>query len=514
MKEKKKYGQYFTIPLIADFMVGMIEHGKASKVLEPSCGKGVFLSKLEEHGFHNIDAYEIDRSLKPAFPYVRYESFVSSKMDKYDVIIGNPPYIRWKNLEPELKAELETDARWNKYFNSLCDYLYIFILKSIEQLNENGELIFICTDYWLNTTYSLPLRNFMVENGYFSEIYHFREAPLFEGVCASFIIFRYIKSNERKTTIQLYQYNDEKHTPQSSSLQDKQCFAISEIPQFQKDKRWLLTTADKQAMLEKFEKACEKQPTSLFDFHEMHKIGEVCDIGNGMVSGLDKAFNVTADVGILNNEEQRATIKVLKAKDLTLFTHKSESRYLFINRKMSEKDFQNHYPNFFLHLAKYKEPLCKRYDYGKDIPYWEFVFPRSLSLFSRKEERIFVPCKERISNKNHFRFSLAGADYMPLQDVTGIFKKQGCRESIEYLTAYLNTNYVFEWLKYNGVIKGYIVEFSEAPIARIPYRPINWDNTEETFLHNEITKYVRLYIKENNRTYLDLITDHFKRLFA
>lgn len=514
MKEKNRYGQYFTVPDIADFMVNMIEHDKDCKVLEPSCGKGVFLSKLEEHGFRNIDAYEIDKSLMPAFPYVRYESFVSSALYPYDVIIGNPPYIRWKNLEPELKAELEGNALWNTYFNSLCDYLYIFILKSIKQLNENGELIFICTDYWLNTTNSLLLRDYMVEHGYFSEIYHFREAPLFEGVCASFIIFRYIKSPHRKESIKLYSYNDEKHMPDSASLQTKRCFEVTEIPQFKKHKRWLLTTAEKQGMLERFEKGCEKQSTTLFGNHEMHCIGEVCDIGNGMVSGLDKAFNITANINILNNEEQQATINVLKAKDLTQFSHKSESRYLFVNQKMSESDFRYHYPNFFLHLAKYKELLNKRYNYGKDIPYWEFVFPRSLSLFSRKEDRIFVPCKERISNKNHFRFSLASSEYMPLQDVTGIFKKAECKESIEYLTAYLNSGYVFEWLKYNGIIKGYIVEFSETPIARIPYRPINWNNSEEAILHDEISKNVRLYIKDNDKAYLDQIEGHIKRLFA
>ena len=50
MAEKNRYGQYFTISLIADFMVSLIEHSKSSKVLEPSCGKGVFLDHLVENG--------------------------------------------------------------------------------------------------------------------------------------------------------------------------------------------------------------------------------------------------------------------------------------------------------------------------------------------------------------------------------------------------------------------------------------------------------------------------------
>ena len=147
MAEKNRYGQYFTIGLIADFMVRLISHSKGSKVLEPSCGKGVFLDYLLENGFNDITAYEIDPSLGKKYDFIEHKSFISvPTSEKYDVIIGNPPYIRWKNLETELKQELETNALWKKYFNSLCDYLFIFILKSIEHLKENGELIFICTN--------------------------------------------------------------------------------------------------------------------------------------------------------------------------------------------------------------------------------------------------------------------------------------------------------------------------------------------------------------------------------
>ena len=130
--------------------------------------------------FFNVEAFEIDKSLAIDFPK-RHKSFLSAPTtDTFDCIIGNPPYIRWKNLEPELKEELTKSSLWNAYFKSQCDYLFIFILKSIEQLNENGELIFICTDYWLNTTHPKSLRNYMVDSGFFESINHFNEAALFE----------------------------------------------------------------------------------------------------------------------------------------------------------------------------------------------------------------------------------------------------------------------------------------------------------------------------------------------
>lgn len=511
MKEKNKYGQYFTIDSIARFMVDLIGHNRDAKVLEPSSGKGVFLDALLEAGFTNVNAYEIDQDLDTRHSFVKNESFISAPLDPYDVVIGNPPYIRWKNLEKELKEELSTSPLWNKYFNSLCDYLFIFILKSICHLTDGGELIFICTEYWMNTTNSRSLRDFMTSNGFVSEIYHFKEAPLFEGVCASFIIFRYVKGGKAKKQIDLYRY-DGTGQPSYEELKKAQYFTHEYIPQFESGSRWLLATREQQELLSSFEEACSLESKDLFAEPVIKRIGEFCDIGNGMVSGLDKAFNMTGEEGFNENERQ-CMIKVLKAKDLDHYTYHSESQYFFIRDSISGDSFSKSFPVVNRHMAPYLKDLEQRYNYGKDIPYWEFVFPRNLSLFSRPEKRIMVPCKERISNKDHFRFVLAGPGYYPLQDVTCILRKDNCRESIEYLLAYLNNERVFKWLSYNGIVKGYIVEFSEAPIASIPYRSINWDQEREVKIHEAITEAVNHFIETRDETYLNIINQNFNYLF-
>ena len=97
--KKNKYGQYFTPNEIAEFMVSLSNASASSKVLEPSCGEGVFIDILKKKGYNNICAYEIDKSLGKKFDFIKYESFVSAVIkDKYDLIIGNPPYIRMKNF--------------------------------------------------------------------------------------------------------------------------------------------------------------------------------------------------------------------------------------------------------------------------------------------------------------------------------------------------------------------------------------------------------------------------------
>ena len=106
MAEKNKYGQYFTISLIADFMVTLISHIKDSRILEPSCGKGVFIDQLLKHGFTNITAYEIDKTLGSKYNFVQFISFLSvSLKEKFDVIIGNPPYMQLQKKKDYVKKK-------------------------------------------------------------------------------------------------------------------------------------------------------------------------------------------------------------------------------------------------------------------------------------------------------------------------------------------------------------------------------------------------------------------------
>jgi adenine-specific DNA-methyltransferase len=522
-RSKNKFGQYFTPEIIADFMIELSDISNSSHILEPSCGEGIFLKLFQEKGFCNVSAYEIDEDLAQEFSGVCYESFVSAKIDKtFDLIIGNPPYIRWKNLENDLKQELSTNPLWNNYFNSLCDYLYIFILKSIELLNENGQLIFICPEYWMNTTHSISLRNYMVANGYFEEIYHFNETPIFDKVTVSIIIFKFVKSKKKTDKIKVAKfYANQKMT--SDTLHNlKYRIPIKdaeylEVTQFKSNERWLLQTDEVREELSILEKNCIKknqnQLLNLFndDKAEFYTIGDVCDIGNGLVSGLDKAFQVNGHE--LNEQEKNSTINVVKAKDLKPFFADNITKYVFINEGLEEKVFIENYPNFYQHFQKYKEDLDKRYQYNRKINYWEWVFLRNFNLFSKDEKRIFVPCKERISNKNHFRFALVESKIFPTQDVTAIFRKNNTKESIEYILAYLNNPIIFDWLKCNGIVKGNIVEFSEKPIASIPFRVIDWNNQQEVFLHNTITEMTQQYISSKNEDDIIKINQLFNQLF-
>lgn len=518
---KNKYGQYFTPELIAEFMVSLADITTNAAVLEPSCGEGVFLKVLQQRGFRNLAAYEVDRSLAQAYDFVKYESFVTADIaQNYDLIIGNPPYIRWKNLEQELKDELANHPLWTQYFNSLCDYLYIFILKSIELLKPNGQLIFICPEYWMNTQHSQSLRDYMMTHGFFETIYHFNETPIFNKATVSIVVFKYVKSAQtKKPPISITKYfKNQAITPEimaSIKNQDRQIKGIQafKVKQFEIGKRWLLTTETVQASMDQLERACAKKNNPSPTTDAYYTIKDICDIGNGMVSGLDKAFQLTDEP--LTKAEQLATIQVIKAKDLQPFTFEKATPYIFANEVTQEEILARDYPFFFAKLSQVRDKLESRYNYNRVIPFWQWVFLRNYRLFSSSKPRIFVPCKERISHKDYFRFALVEAGYYSTQDVTGIFLKEGVKENIEYVLAFLNHPRVFEWLKNKGVVKGSIVEFSEKPISSIPFRKINWQNADEVALHQQVTLQVKEYIKrpqpaliENIRQLIDCLLEH------
>jgi adenine-specific DNA-methyltransferase len=130
------------------------------------------------------------------------------------------------------------------------------------------------------------------------------------------------------------------------------------------------------------------------------------------------------------------------------------------------------------------------------IPYWEWVFLRNYELMKKAQTKICVPCKDRFDKRGYFRFAICGKDVYATQDVTVLVKFDWIRESIEYLSAFLNSKEVFDWVRNKGLIRGGVAEFSEQPLKVIPFRFINWDSAEEKEIHDQITKLVH-QIHEN-----------------
>ena len=496
LKPKNKLGQYFTPTHIANLMVKMMSSPRDSPVLEPSSGSGVFLDALHAAGFSNVTGVEIDDELASHAHFnVENSSFVSwIPPQQFSTVIGNPPYIRWKNLEETQREEISKSRHWGTLFNSLSDYLNVFIVNSIDVLEENGELIFITPSFWMHTQHAEGVRNYISKNGYISHLVSFGEAQVFEGVSSSIIIFRFVKGKLPKQNIDHYQYIGPRKVPVTVELNDQHSFRKEDIPQFQLGQHWTIATSQNQSELKRLQSWCNRNSTSLFgsDPEAFETLGDYCTIANGMVSGLDKAFKVNENLySQLTDIEKSAIMKVAKGADLSSLVTFKSSRYIDLPQGLTEEEIRSTYPNLISHLEHFKEQLLKRYSYGRDLPFWEWAFRRSETFLCNSQSKIFVPCKERITNKSVVRFSLVPEGSVATQDVTAFAPKPEFDIAVEYVCAYLSLDEVTQWIRMRGLIKGGVAEFSERPLASIPFRTIDKTDESELALYSQIIELVK-----------------------
>ena len=112
-KEKLR-GGFYTPKDIADFILKWAINGnKEMDILEPSCGDGVFLQIMKEKNipYNSISAVEFDETeYQKALSIDLENSFIVNDdfhnyclttRDKFDLIIGNPPYIRYQYFSKE-----------------------------------------------------------------------------------------------------------------------------------------------------------------------------------------------------------------------------------------------------------------------------------------------------------------------------------------------------------------------------------------------------------------------------
>ncbi len=78
----------------------------------------------------------------------------------------------------------------------------------------------------------------------------------------------------------------------------------------------------------------------------------------------------------------------------------------------------------------------------------------------------------------------------------------------------LNSDLIFEWLKYKGLNRGGVLEFSEKPISSIPIKLINWDNKREVEIYHNIIRLVdRIRETKETKENLELLNNEIKSLY-
>lgn len=227
-KQRKEYGQFFTVPSTADFMASLacIDYNKQTlTVLDTGAGSGVLsaaiVAHIREHGYTGdieLTCYETDlrvlslleenlaqinSSYKISYTIITENYILSQKFGSleteslYDIIIGNPPYKKIaKDAEEALAIPEVCYGAPNLYF--------LFWAMAIHNLKPGGELIYIIPRSWTSGAYFAKFREYLFSQCVITHLHLFASRDkVFDGesVLQETIIVKVKKTTVRPESV-------------------------------------------------------------------------------------------------------------------------------------------------------------------------------------------------------------------------------------------------------------------------------------------------------------------------
>jgi len=175
---QKLRGGFYTDPVIASFLARWIKIGNPTSILEPSCGDGIFLQMIEQQAIpclKQVTAFEIEhdeaekarnRTHLPVRvldqDFLRWFLFKAQDDDRFDAVIGNPPFIRYQYLpeEQQLFAE-KIFAQLGLPFTKHTNAWVPFVLASIRLLNPGGRIAMVIPSEIFHIPHAASLRRYL-----------------------------------------------------------------------------------------------------------------------------------------------------------------------------------------------------------------------------------------------------------------------------------------------------------------------------------------------------------------
>jgi len=368
------------------------------KILENSCGDGNILTQIVKRyiescrsakisddliirGLENdITAVEYDKKHydscienlnKVALQYklsniswnvVNADALKYDYQCKYDFIIGNPPYINYREMNIETRNYLKENFSTCK--NGKVDYCYAFIQKSVELLADNGLMVYLIPNCIFKNVFAKNVREFI--KPHLIDIYDYTTQHLFGSVLTSSAIIK-IKNGK---TVNSFNYHDvvNKCTMviKKACLLDKWVFEVksSDKLQISKDKfgdYFKASCSIATLCNDVFVFEPDKEDNKYFYLNGTEKIEKA--ITRESMSPRSKSYN-----------KQRKII----------FPYYYEKNIL---KHHSEIDIRDKFPQAYSYLKKFKEKLL---DTDKDNSAEWFEYGRSQGLRHLNQRKLLV----------------------------------------------------------------------------------------------------------------------------
>lgn len=317
-------------------------------------------------------------------------SWEDEGFDKFDLIVGNPPYLRIQSLDEEYAKFLKSNYTCS-YSN--FDISILFIEKGIQKLSSDGAIGMIIPNTILNSKYGQNLRTLMLDNNLISKIVNFKDCQIFKDsstyTCLLFLDnnkekeFKYININNiekeflsKKLNFTLINSSDLNGDPWFFSSDDMETMFLSKINKSSFDMKNLTN----------LEKIFVGLQPSIKDVFLLKGISEK----QGIITCYSKALNLNVPI------EKELLKKMLKGSK-NIFRYKVETENLLLfpyrnNKKTSDlisiSDMISKYPHAWRYLTKCKSILQEK-DELKGMDYYKYIYKKNHLRFD--QVKILIP---------------------------------------------------------------------------------------------------------------------------
>ncbi|WP_318764380.1 class I SAM-dependent DNA methyltransferase [Campylobacter coli] len=396
----------------------------------------------------------------------------------FDLIIGNPPYIRQEELK-ELKPHLAKNYKVYKGTSDIYTYFYELGFNVLK--DRGGVLSYITSNKYTRAGYGGALREFLLKNVKVLEYTDLNGIKVFDSATVDTSILCFEKSKSKDNKFKYLALSNEILKTCAYNIGLYKDFAEFSQNSLSKES---FTFSDENTSALKAK--IERIGTPLKEWQGLN-------IYRGILTGYNEAFIITTEKRneILANckdeaeKERTAKLirKMLRGRDIKRYSYEWAGLWVifipwhFPNVEKpktmleNEQDLKEQYPSLYKHLLSHKERLSKRNKEETGIRYEWYCLQRWGANYYQEFEREKIGW-QRITQEPSF---ILEKEYILLDSMA--FMVANSKNELKYLLGFLNSNLIFYYFKNIGHLysdKGFLL--SNQYVEKFPIPKINSKN--------------------------------------
>ncbi|EMC8622166.1 Eco57I restriction-modification methylase domain-containing protein [Campylobacter jejuni] len=396
----------------------------------------------------------------------------------FDLIIGNPPYIRQEELK-ELKPHLAKNYKVYKGTSDIYTYFYELGFNVLK--DRGGVLSYITSNKYTRAGYGEALREFLLKNVKVLEYTDLNGIKVFDSATVDTSILCFEKSKSKDNKFKYLALSNEILKTCAYDIGLYKDYAEFSQNSLSKES---FTFSDENTSVLKAK--IERIGTPLKEWQGL-------DIYRGILTGYNEAFIITTEKRneILANckdeaeKERTAKLirKMLRGRDIKRYSYEWAGLWVifipwhFPNVEKpktmleNEQDLKEQYPSLYKHLLSHKERLSKRNKEETGIRYEWYCLQRWGANYYQEFEKEKLGW-QRITQEPSF---ILEKEYILLDSMA--FMVANSKNELKYLLGFLNSNLIFYYFKNIGHLysdKGFLL--SNQYVEKFPIPKINSKN--------------------------------------